>query len=85
MAIITWSTLEQAGAGMKNPFQSSRYPHKVRSSSSRLACTCLALRTGLCVLATSFCPTEEFDVVFSRNQRLRSATVVMMGNSRIVG
>jgi len=25
MAIITWSTLEQAGTGMKNPFQSSTY------------------------------------------------------------
>jgi len=25
MAIITWSTLEQAGAGMKNPLQSSTH------------------------------------------------------------
>jgi len=25
MAIITWSTLEQAGTGVKNPFQSSTY------------------------------------------------------------
>ena len=78
MAIITWSTLEQAGTAMKNPFQSSTYRSGFAARRRRWHFV------WVCVSATSFRRTEESDTVFSRNQRLLPTTVVwvIIGRAR---